>query len=171
MFARRLLVPMAGFLLASTSISANEPNSIPRPTPPIQSNQSQAMPAITSQLTLLDGTPIRLKLKRNLSSADARVDDQVDFESVEDVTVDGVLVIPKGSVAIGTITQAQAKRRMARGGKLDLNIDYVRLADTQKAQLRAVKATKGGGHTGGMVTGMVVTGLVVWPAAPLFLLM
>jgi hypothetical protein len=60
---------------------------------------------------------------------------------------------------------------MARGGKLDINIDYVKLVSGEKAALRAVKDVKGGGHTGGMVGGMVVTSLVFFPAAPFFLFM
>jgi hypothetical protein len=60
---------------------------------------------------------------------------------------------------------------MGRAGKLDMNIDKVRLADGQKVLLRAVKDARGGTHTGAMVGAMVVTSLVVWPAAPLFLLM
>src|SRR5271165_4242006 len=60
---------------------------------------------------------------------------------------------------------------MARGGKLDMNIDYVKLVSGEKAALRAVKDLKGGGHTGGMVGGMVATSIVFFPAAPLFLLM
>ena len=136
-----------------------------------QADPSRTTTILSGPLTLLDGTPVRLKLNRTLSSADAHIDDQIDFEVLEEVVVEGVVVIPKGSVAIGTITQAEAKKRMARGGKLDLNIDYARLADKEKASLRGVKAGKGGGHTGGMVAGMVATSLVVWPAAPLFLLM
>jgi hypothetical protein len=99
------------------------------------------------------------------------VDDRVDFDVLEEVKVNDVLVIPKGSVAWGTVTEAQAKRRMARGGKLDVNIDAVRLADGEKAALRGVKDVKGGGHTGGMTAGIVATSLIVWPAAPFFLFM
>src|SRR5271157_5764737 len=60
---------------------------------------------------------------------------------------------------------------MARGGKLDIEIDYVKLADGEKAALRAVKETKGGGHTGAMTGAIVATSLIVWPAAPFFLFM
>ena len=60
---------------------------------------------------------------------------------------------------------------MARGGKLNVEIDYVRLTNGEKVALRAIKETSGGGHTGGMVGGMVATAIVVWPAAPLFLFM
>jgi hypothetical protein len=60
---------------------------------------------------------------------------------------------------------------MGRAGKLDINIDYVRLADGEKAALRAVQNVKGGGHTGAMTGAMVTTSLVFFPAAPLFLFM
>ena len=60
---------------------------------------------------------------------------------------------------------------MARGGKLAVNIDSVRLVDGEKVALRAVKEGKGGGHTGAMTGAMVGTAIVFFPAAPLFLFM
>jgi hypothetical protein len=81
---------------------------------------------------LEDGTPIKLRLTRNLSSADATTGDRVDFEVLEDVKVKDVIVAPRGGLALATITEAQHKRRMARGGKLNVNIDDLRLADERK---------------------------------------
>jgi hypothetical protein len=120
---------------------------------------------------LEDGTPIKLRLTRNLSSADATTGDRVDFEVLEDVKVKDVIVVPRGGLALATVTEAQHKRRMARGGKLDVNIDDVRLIDGEKAPLRAVKEAKGGGHTGAMTGAMIGTAIVFFPAAPLFLFM
>jgi hypothetical protein len=120
---------------------------------------------------LRDGTPMKLRLMQTVSSATAQVNDNVNFESLEAIIIDGVTVIPKGATAIGTVTAAQPKRRLGRAGKLDITIDYVRLPDGEKAALRAVKNTKGKGHTGAMTAGMVATGLIVWPAAPFFLFM
>src|SRR6266436_1894023 len=120
---------------------------------------------------LEDGTPIKLRLTRNLSSADATTGDRVDFEVLEDVKVKDVIVVPRGGLALATVTDAQHKRRMARGGKLDVNIDDVRLVDGEKAPLRAVKEVKGGGHTGAMTGAMIGTAIVFFPAAPLFLFM
>src|ERR1700688_1243920 len=134
----------------------------PRPAP-----QSQNV----NKLVLEDGTPVKLRLARTISSADETVGNSVDWEVVEEILVGDKIVIPKGSVALGTVTDVQAKRRMARGGKLDVNIDTVRLANGQKAALRAVKTGRGGGHTGAMTGAIVATSLVLWPAAPLFLLM
>lgn len=127
--------------------------------------------AASDPLKLEDGTPVKIRLQRTLSSADAQVDDRVDFDVLDEVKVGDLVVVPKGSVAWGTVTAAQSKRRMARGGKLDLNIDAVRLADGEKAALRGVKDVKGGGHTGAMTGAIVATSLIVWPAAPFFLFM
>jgi hypothetical protein len=120
---------------------------------------------------LEDGTPVKLRTARTISSADAHTGDTLDFEVLEDVFAKDALVIPKGGIAWGTVTEAQAKRRMARGGKLDVNIDSVRLTDGEKVPLRAVKDVKGGGHTGAMTGAMVGTAIVFFPAAPLFLFM
>jgi hypothetical protein len=120
---------------------------------------------------LEDGIPVKLRLTRNLSSATDKTGDTVDFEVVEDVSVDGIVVIPRGGIAWATITEAQPKRRMGRGGKLDVNIDSVRLKDGEKVALRAVREDKGGGHVGAMTGAMVATGIVFFPAAPLFLFM
>ena len=122
-------------------------------------------------LLLHDGTPVRLRLSRNLSSADANTGDTVDFEVLEDVKADDVVIVLRGAKAIGTITDAEHKKRMARGGKLDVTIDYVRLVDDEKVALRAVRENKGGGHAGAMTGGIVATSLILWPAAPFFLFM
>jgi hypothetical protein len=119
--------------------------------------------------TLLDGTAVKLRLGENLTSATAKAGDQVPFEVTEEVDVDGVPVIAKGGQALATVTDASPKKSMGRGGKLDVNVDSVRLIDGEKLQLRAVQDNKGGGHVGAMTGAMVATSIVFFPAAPLFL--
>jgi len=116
--------------------------------------EPQGSVSATGQPVLEDGTPVKLRISQTVSSADAHVDDKVEFEVLEEVRVADILVIPKGGIAWGTITEAQPKRRMARGGKLEIVMDSVRLVDGQKAALRAVKNAKGGGHTGAMTAGI-----------------
>jgi hypothetical protein len=128
-------------------------------------------PAPVSGFALEDGTPVKLRLARNISSADAQVGETVDFEVLEEVRVGNIMVVPVGSIAWATVTEAQSKRRMGRSGKLSVNIDAVRLANGQKAALRSVQGGQGGSHTGAMTGAIVATSLIVWPAAPLFLLM
>jgi hypothetical protein len=161
--------------LVGQATNTNAPDATPAQ--PIVKPFTQEQPADTSNFTsakgfvLEDSIPVKLRINRTISSADCHVGDTVDFEVVQDVSVNGTLVIPKGGLAFATVTEAQAKRRMARGGKLGVNIDYVKLVSSEKAPLRAVKDLKGGGHTGVMVGGIVATGIVFFPAAPFFLFM
>lgn len=130
------------------------------------------LPTITLELEgdsiLHEGTPIRMRIMRTVSSADANEGDKVDFQTLDDIVVNGATVIPKGSTAIATITVAESKKRMGRGGKLAMNIDYVQLPTGEKLPLRGIQSLKGGGHTGAMTGGMVATAIVLWPAAPFF---
>jgi hypothetical protein len=120
---------------------------------------------------LEDGTPVKLRISQTVSSADAHLDDRVDFEVLEDIKVADPLIVPKGGIAWGTVTEAQPKKRMGRGGKLEIEMDSVRLIGGEKAALRGTKEVQGGSHVGAMTAGIVVTGLIFWPAAPFFLFM
>ena len=165
---------------ACHQVTVAAPAPAPAPADPVPSaaNTDTPQPATSPKdapvpmaIMLEDGTPVHLVLAENLSSATAVTGDTVEFEVVDDIVVDGLVVVPHGSTAWATVTDAQHKRHLGRGGKLDLNIDKVRLADGEKALLRGVKDTSGGGHTGAMTGAMVATSLVVWPAAPFFLFM
>jgi len=120
---------------------------------------------------LLDGTPVKLRLSETISSADAKVGQEIPFEAVDEIKVDDVVVLPKGATAIGTVTECNAKKSMGRAGKLNLSISYARLADQEKVALRASQDNKGGGHVGAMTGAIVATSIVFFPAAPLFLFM
>jgi PEGA domain len=119
--------------------------------------------------TLLDGTPVKLRLSQSISSADAKMNQEIPFEVVDDVKVDETVVLRKGATAIGTVTEADHKKTMGRAGKLNISISYARLADNERAALRATKDSKGGGHVGAMTGAIVATAIVFFPAAPLFL--
>lgn len=159
-----LLFPNA--LLASTQTmqdkSAKQTAQEPQPVAPVV-KQPLAF-------GLEDATPVKLRINRTMSSADAQLNETVDFEVLEEVKIHDVIVISRGGTAWGTVTEAQPKRRMGRGGKLNINIDNVRLASGEKVALRAVKDVKGGGHQGAITGAIVATSIVFFPAAPLFLL-
>lgn len=86
---------------------------------------------------------MRMRIMRTVSSADAHEGDKVDFQTLDDLSLNGVTLAPKNSTAIATITVAESKKRMARGGKLAMNIDYLRLPNGEKLALRGVQDLKG----------------------------
>src|SRR2546427_773319 len=134
--------------------------------------QPAAVIAQNPTKTLLqDGTPVRMRINRTISSADAKVGDNVDFEVLDEIKVGDVVLIPKGALALATVTEAVSKRSMGRAGKLNVNVDHLRLADGEKVPLRGIKGAEGGGHVGAMTGAIVATSIVFFPAAPLFLFM
>src|ERR1700761_4280280 len=88
-----------------TSRQENDPQKATAQSAPV------AIPALTG-FGIEDGTPIKLRLTRNLSSATDKKGDTVDFEVLEDVSIQGTIIVPRGGVAWATITDAQPKRRM-----------------------------------------------------------
>ena len=70
--------------------------------------------------SLPDGTPVRLRLMKTVSSAEAKVGETVDFEVTEPVISNGMVVIPKGSLAWGKVTKVEPKKRFGRGGELEV---------------------------------------------------
>ena len=135
----------------------------------VQNSAPATAPKAPLAFGLTEDTPVRIRLARTMSSRDARVDERVDFEVLEDIKVGNVVVVERGALAIATVTEAHPKRRMGRAGKLHMNIDYVRLANGEKVLLRAVKGGSGGNHIAAMTGAMVATSLVFFPAAPFFL--
>jgi len=159
-----LLFPGEALPLTPTTQDTNAKPTVQEPTPVAQ--------VVKQPLAfgLEDSTPVKLRINRNISSADAQVNETVDFEVLEEVKIHDVVVIPRGGTAWGTVTEAQPKRRMGRAGKLNTNIDNVRLTSGEKVALRAIKDVKGGGHQGAITGAIVATSIVFFPAAPLFLL-
>lgn len=165
-----LFAPLQSVLAVDSLDAANQQASAPTVQAPQPNDKETSL--LPGQFILQDGTPVLLRSSQNVSSSDAHVGDSVNFEVLEDVAVNGILVIPKGSVAVGTVTGAQSKRRRGRAGKLEIALEYVGLADTGKAAIRGVKDAKGSSHVAGMTAGMIATGVLFFPipVAPLFLL-
>jgi hypothetical protein len=165
---RFLSLSLCTLLLQSTFCFVLSPLDSSAQTTTTASNQTPKAPLAFG---LQDGTPVKLRTSRNLSSADDKTGATVDFEVLEDVKVGDTIVVPRGGTAIGTVTRGKPKGRMGKGGKLDINIDYVRLVSGEKVALRAVKESKGGSHTGAMTGAIVATSILFFPAAPFFLFM
>jgi hypothetical protein len=160
------LLAICPILIAQQPLPTSEASAAKSTTATTSSTAIQAKPN-----TLLDGTPVKLRIGRNISSADAKVGEHIDFEVLDEIQVMGIPVIAKGATASATITAAEPKKRMGRAGKLDLTLDYVRLIDNEKAALTATAGGSGGSHTGVMVGAMAATAIFTLGGSALFLLM
>lgn len=123
----------------------------PYDAPGVPTERAPGAPANPSELTLRNGTPIHLKLGKTLSSATAHVGDAVDLQVAEEVTVDGLSVIPQGAAATGLVKEAEPKKRLGHSGKLAFSINSVRLKDNEKAAVRSFQESSGSGNSTGVM--------------------
>jgi hypothetical protein len=131
--AARLALTLELLFVGCLSVAAQSDSTVRPPSP-------EATTGISFKLVLEDGTPVQLRTGRTVSSADADIGDLVDFEVMHDVQVKGITVIPRGSVAWGTVIEVRHKRRLGRGGRLNIKLDSVQLVHGNKAALRSMKA-------------------------------
>jgi hypothetical protein len=121
--------------------------------------------------TLEDGAVVKLKLMRDLLSSEVKDEDAIEFEVIEDVKVDGVVVIPRGAKAEGTVIDAQTARRLGRTGRIGVRLDWVFPATGKRLPLRAVSARSDGSRAGQVASNTTIAATFFFPAAPFFLLM
>ncbi len=119
--------------------------------PTVATDAAPPAPSSSTEFTLSNGTPIHLKLGRTISSTTAHVGDVVDLQVVEEVTVNGLVVIPKGAAATAIVIEAEPKKRLGHGGKLGFNINTVRLWDDEKAAVRSYQESTGSNSSGGAI--------------------
>src|SRR6266436_349409 len=113
-------------------------------------------PAPSPQEVLLrNQTPVHLKLGRELSSATAHVGEEVNFEVTQDVVVGGLTIISKGAPAVGTVTEAEPKKRMGKAGKLNVSVASVLLTNNEKIALRSFGADQPSDQKGGLGISLV----------------
>jgi len=129
-----------------------------------------AVPAWAAERRLADGTRIAVRTMEPLSSATVKDNDPVTFTIVEDVVVDGQVVIKQGTPVRGTIVDAAAKRRMGRAGKLSYTVNETKGVDRGTIRLRAVQDRRGDSNVTSTTVTTVAVGVFVPVAAPFFLL-
>jgi hypothetical protein len=119
---------------------------------PLTSSRATPPPAPSPprEIILPHQTAVHLKLDRTLSSATAHAGEEVAYEVTQDVVVGGVTVIAKGAPAIGSVTEAEPKKRMGKAGKLNVSVTSVVLANNLKIALRSFGAEQSADPKSGM---------------------
>lgn len=122
-------------------------------------------------ITIPQGTPVVVRLMTALSSAQSHTNDLVSMEVVDDVTVNGAVVISRTAVVMGRVTTAKTARRMGRSGKLAIDLQTVRASDGSLIPVVAARVANGkNGYGAGSGVCMAATVVLFWPATPLWLL-
>jgi hypothetical protein len=71
------------------------------------------------------GTEVDIRLQNSLNSGTAQVEDRFEGTTVADLSVDGRVAIPSGSVVRGVVTAVEPGTRTNRTSKLTVSFDQV----------------------------------------------
>lgn len=112
----------------------------------------------TQEVTIPDGTEITVVTTEEISSKTATEGDPLTFKVDEDVKVNGQVVIAKGTLVKGVVSNAKKSGRMGKAGTLSIRIESTQTVDDQKIRLRASKGKEGDDKTGTTVALVVLFG-------------
>lgn len=111
-----------------------------------------------AEIVIPDGTELTVITTEEITSKTAVEGDPISFKVDEDVTVNGKVVIAKGTLVKGEISNAKKSGRMGKGGALSIRINSTTTVDDQKIKLRASKGREGDDKTGTTVALVVLFG-------------
>ena len=79
------------------------------------------------QVTIKGGTIVPLESTAKIKAADVNVGQTVDFRVSKDVLVDGIVAIPCGTIAKGTVYEAKKSTAFGTKGRLGIKVRYLTL--------------------------------------------
>jgi hypothetical protein len=145
---------MALALFAQVSLSpvalAQQPNVLPA------AQQPEVLPEVT--VVIPDGTELTVITTDLIDSKTAVEGDPLSFKVEEDVVVNGMVVIKKGALVKGIVSDSAKSGRMGKAGRLSIRVESTTTVDNQKLKLRAAKGKEGDDKTGTTVALVVLFG-------------
>lgn len=115
-------------------------------------------PQESTEIVIPDGTEINIITTEEISSKTAVEGDPLTFKVDEDVTINGRVVIARGTLVKGEVSNSKKSGRMGRGGALSIRVHSTQTVDDQRVKLRASKGREGDDKTGTTVALVVLFG-------------
>lgn len=106
-----------------------------------------------------DGIEINVISIQEISSKTAREGDPVTFRVDDDLVIDDQIVVVKGTLVKGTISNAESSGRLGKGGKLGIRVESTTTVDGQRLKLRASEIAAGADKTAATVVLVALVGV------------
>lgn len=161
------LVAGATLLLIPAAASAQEAPA-PVAAAPAPAETPAAMPAVvempmaapmSAEALLPANSEVLLTMNEAVSSKSHRLGEKFSLTVAQDVRVDGMTVIPRGTRAVAQITRRTGKGGFGKSGKMDFTFRYLDHNGLQ-IPIEGRHHQAGEGRTGATVGAMVAAGLV-----------
>ena len=156
------ILPLAIAALFHAGTAQGQDTQGPDIPPPQQAQGGVHAEPLPATHAIAVGTELLLRTVDDISSESVRKGDLFHLELAEDYVANGMMLVPKGTVAVAEFTQAERKGMMGCGGKLAARALYLKLPDGP-VRLSGELSDKGKSKTGlaTVVTGLVGVGIFI----------
>ena len=113
---------------------------------------------------LQEGEIVNVKLSETIDGKTAKAGDQIEFEVLDSIIADSIVVIERGAPVKGRILSIKEPKLAGLQGELEISIDYTVAIDGQNIRLQSVQELEGKSKT----NEVVVAALVLHPLFLLF---
>ncbi|HXE75037.1 MAG TPA: hypothetical protein VNN18_05285 [Candidatus Xenobia bacterium] len=140
----RVVLLLAGLVLATLIAVAQEPEAPKKPAEP--ANQSESDKSEPERLVLPTGTRLALILENTINTKTAAPGDPVYFQTIYPIVLNNRVIIPVGSYVRGQVTQVKRPGRVKGRGELHVRFDEMTLPNGYTVSLSASLANTGAGQ-------------------------
>jgi hypothetical protein len=121
--------------------------------------ETQAAAPMATEAVLPANSEVVLTMNETVSSKSHRLGEKFSLTVAQDVKLDGMTVIPRGTRAVAQITRRTGKGGFGKSGKIDFTFRYLDL-NGMRVPIEGRHHQAGEGRTGATVGAVVAAGLV-----------
>ena len=111
-------------------------------------------------VTIKAGTIVPIQSINEVKAANVQTGQTIDFQVVMDIKVDGIIVIPRGTLVKGNVVEARKSSLAGTKGQLVININRLHLPDGEPLFFSNTDVRISGKNRTPLA---VATGLFIWP--------
>lgn len=140
------------------SVVPNGPPNLP------EANGTNATPPVhISKVTMPKGLPVTVETLYPVSSKDFKLNGTIAFSVVSPIFIDGVLAIPRGTIARAKIVRLKKAGIWGRGGALTFEMEQIVAIDGTRVPVHLTAAADGENRSGVLAVGAAATSALVFP--------
>ena len=148
-FAPRFAAPT----VAISPVPASSPEMAPPPPAPMAARWASA------EVVIPPNTDLLVRLDQEVSSKGRKVGDSFKLTVIQDVMHNGMVVIPRGTPAFGTVAWRTGKGMFGKSAKMEITVDRLSLNGLE-VPLSGRFREEGDGNTGATIGTAIAAGLI-----------
>jgi len=136
---------------------------VPNGPPNLAEPGQQGPDSLLRTVKMPRGLPITVETLYPVSSANFKLNSTIAFSVVRPVYIDGVLAIPRGTIARAKIVRVEKAKSWGRGGALTFKMESIVAIDGTRIPVQLTSATEGSDRGCVVAVGVAATSALIFP--------